>query len=98
MNEISGTNNSSNLQSIRSKADLRVGSTKDSTESNTESSGRLSDATSLSVEGRALSQLSSLPEVRSELVQRLSGEVNDPEYDLDGKLEIALNKLFEEVF
>lgn len=48
------------------------------------------DTASLSVEGRSLSQLNTLPEARAELIERLSAEVNDPDYDIDAKFADAM--------
>jgi|GEM_PF-6080894 len=58
----------------------------------------IDDSASLSVEGRSLSQLKSLPEARAQLVERLSAEVNDPAFDLDGKFADAMDSMLSDVF
>lgn len=59
---------------------------------------RGTDGVSISGNAFALSRLAEVPDVRTDLVNRISAEVNDPDYDVDGKLDKALNSLFAEVF
>ena len=58
---------------------------------------RAQDDVNISGSARALSELSRLPDVRSELVNRISQEVMDPEY-VDQNFEGALDRMFNEVF
>jgi hypothetical protein len=55
------------------------------------------DNAALSIEGRALSSLKAMPQERTEVVNQMSKLVNDPDYDIDGAFEAALEKLFAEM-
>jgi len=58
---------------------------------------RSRDNAALSINGRAMSIMGELPNVRTDLVTRLSKEVNDPNYDLDGQFSLALDKMLSEL-
>ena len=79
------------LGDVRANKASRARSTKSGSSSGLTRSG---DDVSISGGARALSKLSALPDVRTEVVNRVSAEVNDPDYDIDAKLADALDRLF----
>lgn len=58
---------------------------------------RSRDNAALSINGRAMSIMGELPNVRTELVTKMSKLVNSPDYDLDGEFSLALDKMLSEL-
>ena len=59
---------------------------------------RSGDEASISSEGVIHSKLSGPSEVRTELLNRITAQINDPDYDLDGKFEEAFGLMLNATF
>jgi len=60
-------------------------------------SGSFSDEVEISDVGRFLSYLSQLPQVRTEKVEALRRQIEQDEYDVDGKIDEIIDALLEDV-
>lgn len=96
MNEIHGTNGPSNLNDVASQRVQRANTARPGGASAKMTRGQ--DNVGLSSEGRALSQLGSMEPVRTELVNRLSKEIRDPDFDIDAKFSKAMDRMLDEIF
>ena len=47
--------------------------------------------------GRLLKQIAELPEIRQEKVAKVRGQINRGEYDLNENLDVALDRVLEEL-
>lgn len=54
------------------------------------------DRVEVSDQARFLAKLNAMPEVRSELVERVRGEIADGTYDTDEKFDLAVDALIDE--
>lgn len=58
---------------------------------------RGSDQIELSDTARILSKLANLPDIREDLVNRVRAQIADGTYDVDGKLDLAIDGLAEDL-
>lgn len=59
-------------------------------------SGDDGDAVEISDRALILSKISQLPDIRQEKVEQLRKQLANGSYDVEGKLSVAIDKLFEE--
>lgn len=96
MNEIHGAGGPSHLSETAAQRS-KMGRAAASKDARGAGLSRSTDQANLSGTGRALSILREPSEIRTDLVNRISKEVNDPGYDLDGKFSLALDRLLAEI-
>ena len=57
---------------------------------------RVDDRVEVSDKARFLAKLNAMPEVRSELVERIRGEIANGTYDTDEKFDLAIDAMIDE--
>ena len=59
--------------------------------------GQIQDELDISDAGRLMEQAKGVPEIRQDLVERIRGQIADGTYETRDKLDIALDRLLDEI-
>ncbi len=97
MKEITGAGGPSHLSDIATQRQRSGRAVANPSQQGSAGALKRADNAALSIEGRALSSLKSMPTERTEVVNKMAKMVNDPDYDIDAAFETALSKLFAEM-